>query len=140
MKRVTHFELVVRVPFPCVGLGVLPPLAPEPHVAMATRRTTDRRVTTSSKSYANMITVHALVCAPRDPDFVYASSIYNHDDYMNKWACPSPSRLVDTALNVPTYAYAVTHTAELGAEMIPKSYYQALRSPQATYLLARRHH
>ena len=39
MKRVTHFELVVRVPFPCVGLGGLPPLAPEPHVAMATRRT-----------------------------------------------------------------------------------------------------
>ena len=39
MKRVTHFELVVRVPFPCVGLGVLPPLAPEPYVAMATRRT-----------------------------------------------------------------------------------------------------
>ena len=39
MKRVTHFELVVRVPFSCVGLGVLPPLAPEPHVAMATRRT-----------------------------------------------------------------------------------------------------
>ena len=52
---------------------------------------------------------------------------------MNKWACPSPSRLVDTALSVPTYAYAVTHTAELGAVMIPKSYYQALRSPQATY-------
>ena len=35
--------------------------------------------------------------------------------------------------NVPTYAYAVTHTAELGAVMIPKSHYQALRSPQATY-------
>ena len=62
-------------------------------------------------------------------DFTYASSAFTF--VPSRSSCDN--WLVRSALGVPVFACAVTLTSEFGAVIIPKSYRQALNSPQVDY-------
>jgi hypothetical protein len=89
----------------------------------------------TGQKYASLVHLNSILNDDRVPDFIYASAIYCLDGHLH---APSDvdtdcNYLVDQVLLLPTYALAVTLTAELGAVIIPKSYRQAMNSPQANY-------